>query len=64
MSDRGNLSDFFIKILDGVEYGKLPRTSRVYSWMKNNNTLEGPCLNFLKENITEENLVTISEMNM
>lgn len=64
MVDRENLTDFFTKILSGIGYGKLSKTNRAYSWMKNNNTLEGPCLNFLKENITEDNLITVNEMNL
>ena len=64
MVDRRNLVDFFTETLDGIGYGKLPKTNRAYNWMKNNHSLEGPCLDFLKQNVTAENLVTVKELNL
>ena len=59
-----NLMDFQMKILKGINYGNLTTTNRAYRWMKNNSTADGLCVNYLKNNITQENLITQQEMNL
>lgn len=58
-----NLTEFLMNILNGIQYGNISSTSRTYQWMKNNNHFEGPCLNALKNYITNENLLTQKEVD-
>ena len=59
-----NFADFQMKVLRGIGYNNISTTNRAYQWIKNNSNIDGPCLNFMKSYITEENFVTQKEMNL
>lgn len=58
-----NFMEFMMKTLKGINYGNITTTNRAYRWIQNNSEIDGPCLNFLKQYATENNLITQNEMN-
>ncbi|XP_065207545.1 uncharacterized protein LOC135836566 [Planococcus citri] len=59
-----NFVDFQMKVLRGIGYNNVSTTNRAYQWIKSNSTIDGPCLNYLKNYVTEDNFITQKEMNM